>query len=250
MSVFGDYSQYYNLLYKDKNYESETKYVSDLIQQYKNNAKTLLDLGCGSGRHDECFAKHGYNVSGVDLSEDMLQMAYKIQKKGILEFSHGDARNVRLNKKFDAVVSLFHVMNYQITNTDLENAFNTARAHLDKGGVFIFDSWHGPGVLTDRPSNRIKELEDQNLKIFRTATPEMWPNECIVDVNYDLKIFNKKLVKEISIKEKHRMRYLFSPEVEYFLSKTEFKLKKSEEWQTKKKLGFDSWFACYIAEAI
>ncbi|MDY0130988.1 MAG: methyltransferase domain-containing protein, partial [Methanosarcina vacuolata] len=69
MNVFGDYSKYYNLLYKDKEYSKEVEYVVNLINKYNPNSKTILDLGCGTGRHDELFAKYGYSVCGIDIRD-------------------------------------------------------------------------------------------------------------------------------------------------------------------------------------
>src|ERR1051325_10396521 len=77
-----------------------------------------------------------------------------------VRFVKGDARNVRLGRRFGAVISLFHVMSYQTTNEDLSASFITAREHLERGGIFLFDCWYGPGVLTDRPSVTVKHLSD------------------------------------------------------------------------------------------
>ncbi len=86
MNTFGDYSKYYNLLYKDKEYSKEVDYVSNLIKKYSPEAKTILDLGCGTGRHDELFIKHGFSVWGVDISEKMLEEANKLAENDKLCF--------------------------------------------------------------------------------------------------------------------------------------------------------------------
>ena len=68
MGQFGNlYSQYYDLLYQDKDYLAETNYVDNLIQEFgRCNSKTMLDLGCGTGKHAELFCDQGYKVHGVD----------------------------------------------------------------------------------------------------------------------------------------------------------------------------------------
>ena len=64
MIQFGSlYSQYYDLLYSDKDYEGEVDYVNTLLKENSNNAKTLLDMGCGTGAHAEIFCDKGYKVS-------------------------------------------------------------------------------------------------------------------------------------------------------------------------------------------
>jgi hypothetical protein len=75
MSVFGNYARYYDLLNKDKDYEKEADYVHGLIQRYAPGSKTILDLGCGTGRHDFLLAEKGYSVTGIDMSEQMLSIA-------------------------------------------------------------------------------------------------------------------------------------------------------------------------------
>ena len=75
MDVFNLYARYYNLLYKEKDYAGEAEYVHKLIQKYQPGAKSILDLGCGTGRHDILLAEKGYSVTGVDRSEEMLAVA-------------------------------------------------------------------------------------------------------------------------------------------------------------------------------
>jgi len=249
MSVFNEYARYYDLLYRDKDYAGETKYVHNLIQSQSPGARTVLNLGCGSGRHDRCLADLGYIVTGVDLSEEMLVVARQAaEKSAVLDYVQGDVRSVRLGKTFDVVISLFHVMSYQISNDDLMGAYKTAHAHLRPGGTFIFDCWYGPGVLTDQPATRVKDLEDEQICVTRIARPVMHPDQNVVDVNYLVFIRDKSSNCVIEIRETHRMRYLFSPEIQLLLDGSGFALLSSEEWLTAAKLGFSSWNAAFICK--
>jgi SAM-dependent methyltransferase len=254
MSVFGEYSRYYNLLYKDKDYAGEADYVHGLIAKYHPAAKSILDLGCGTGRHDALLVKNGYTVTGVDQSEEMLAVAraqcssLSVQPSS-LNFVQGDIRTIRLGKSFDVVISLFHVMSYQVGNKDLQAAFANAREHLKPGGIFIFDCWYGPAVLTDRPVVRVKNLEDEIIAITRIAEPLMHPNENVVDVNYHVFIKEKAGKQVNELQETHRMRYLFKPEIERFLAETGMNIVENIEWMTGKKPGFDTWGVCFIARA-
>ena len=249
MSVFGNYSNYYDLLYKDKDYEGEAKYISKIIKKYNPSTIDILDLGCGTGRHDCIFADIGYKVTGVDLSSSMIDIAKKRGQNNV-DFYCKNICDVKLNKTFDAVISLFHVMSYQIDNENLLKVLKNAHEHLNQDGIFIFDCWYGPAVLTDRPEVRIKRLEDKNIKVYRIAEPVMHPNENIVDVNYDVLIENKSTGKIEEIKETHRMRYLFKPEILYLLDKVGFKLIDSFEFMTDKNPGFDTWGVCFVIKKI
>jgi len=248
MSVFNEYARYYDLLYRDKDYAGETDYVHSIIQRQSPGAKTILNLGCGSGRHDRCVVDKGYTVTGVDLSKEMLASARNAVADNVaLEYVLGDVRTVRLDKTFDVVISLFHVMSYQVTNDDLIAAYATAFSHLKPGGLFIFDCWYGPGVLTDRPTVRVKELEDEFVTVTRIAQPVMHPNENVVDVNYRIFLRDKASGSVREIHESHRMRYLFHPEVDLMLTSSGFKPQRSEEWLTSAPLSMTSWNALFTA---
>lgn len=249
MSVFNEYARYYDLLYRDKDYTGEAEYVHNLIQAHASGARNLLNLGCGSGRHDRCLAELGYNVCGVDLSAEMLTAACKAATgNNRLEYVLGDARTIRLGRQFDTVISLFHVMSYQVTNADLKAAFTTARAHLNPGGLFLFDCWYGPGVLNDRPTARIKELEDETIAVTRHAEPVLHYEENVVDVNYRVTIMNKADHNTSEIQETHRMRYLFIPETIEYLAATGFQHLFTHRWLGATPPDDLTWYVCFGAK--
>ena len=256
MVAFGNYARYYDLLYKDKDYAGETDYIQGLMQSYHPNAASVLSLGCGTGRHDMELAQRGFSVSGVDLSQQMIDCANdekerltpKIAQR--LSFTCSDIRDVRLEQKFDVVISLFHVMSYQTSNQDWKKALETARTHLKPGGIFIFDVWYGPAVLTDRPYERTRELEDGHLKVIRKASPVLHANKNIVDVHYDLTIEEKENSNTTSIQELHSMRYMFQPEIMQFLEGAQFKPEGNFRWMTRETPDFDSWYTCYVARLV
>ncbi|MGA2463631.1 MAG: class I SAM-dependent methyltransferase [Thermodesulfobacteriota bacterium] len=167
-TVFADYARYYDLLYRDKDYAAEAEYVADLIRKFHPSARSILELGSGTGIHATLLAEKGYEVTGIDLSLDMVNIARSnveaTPQPSTLNlqpiFLEGDIRDIRLNKRFDAVIALFHVISYQTTNEDVTAAFETARQHLNSGGIFIFDIWYGPAVLTERPAGPSSEIEN------------------------------------------------------------------------------------------
>jgi len=241
MTNFKNYAEYYDLLYKDKNYQEEADYVENLLNTFsENKLQTVLDLGCGTGKHDNLFAEKGYTITGIDLSEEMINIANQSKHKNA-EYLVGDVRNIELNRRFDAVISLFHVASYQADNQDFERYLQTAYKHLEKGGVFIFDFWYGAGVLTDKPSVRVRRLENEKLKITRISEPVMHPDSNVVDVNFEVQIEDKRNSETEKITELHKMRYFFIPEIKYFAEKNNFIFVNSFEWLSEKKMNFDSW---------
>jgi SAM-dependent methyltransferase len=252
MTVFGNYARYYDLLYQDKDYVSEAEFIHKLIQTNAPDANTILELGCGTGNHAMLLAKAGYQVHGVDLSTEMLgcasdrtdQLSPELAAR--LQFSQGDLRQLRLDRQFDVVVSLFHVISYQTTNEDLLAAFETAKTHLKPGGVFIFDVWYGPAVLSDLPTVRIKRLEDQSIKVTRIAEPVIYPNANLVDVNYHIfiKDINSSTISELN--ETHTMRYLFQPELKILVDQLQMQIIEVREWLTDRQPGFNTWGVYFV----
>ncbi len=252
MNQFGNlYSQYYDLLYSDKDYIGEVDYIDNLIKLHNKNVKTLLDMGCGTGKHAELFCEKGYKVHGIDLSEDMLKIANQRRKgkEDSLRFSHSNIQELNLSDKFDVVVSLFHVMSYQNSNSELTKAFEIAKNHLNNDGIFIFDFWYGPAVLTDLPTTRVKRLENENIKVTRLAEPVLHSQKNIVDVNYDVFIEDKKTKEIAEKKELHKMRYIFDTELDMICKKAGFSIIQKYEWMSDKNPDFNSWNVVWVVKS-
>jgi hypothetical protein len=158
-----------------------------------------------------------------------------------LTFSSGDVRTVRTGAIYDAVISLFHVISYQTTDADLEAAFETASVHLQPGGLFLFDFWFGPAVLAQKPEVRVKRLEDEEIKVTRIAEPVMHADENVVDVNYQVSIEVNESGQIEQVKETHKMRYLFLPEITRLLDMHQLELIDAREWLTDNLPGEQSW---------
>jgi SAM-dependent methyltransferase len=244
MSAFDLYSQYYDLLYRDKDYQGEADYIASLIRQSHPKAKTLLDIGCGTGKHVALLQATGYAPTGVDMSETMLLQARK--NHPTIPFHAGDARTLRLGQTFDVVTSLFHVASYQTGNEDLSAYLATAKTHMAPGGIFIFDFWYGPGVLSDPPAVRVKRLADDKLNVIRIAEPGLRPNENIVDVHYHVLVRQQGSDTLQEIVEDHAMRYFFAPELEYALSVNGLRLLTLRDWMKDASPTATSWTACMV----
>ncbi len=254
MSVFAGYSRYYDLLYRDKDYDGETRWVADLLRKHAPSAKSILEIGSGTGLHAAKLASLGYRVTGVDMSQGMLdaaearRTALEPEVAGRLTFEKGDARSFRLETKFDAVISLFHVMSYQTTNEDLAAAFATARAHLVRGGTFIFDCWYGPAVIRQWPAVTRKELSDDETHVRRIAEPVIHAGTNTVDVNYTVTVTDRHTGVSEVLRETHNMRYLFTPEIQLALGAAGMKLIESRGWLASGEPDFNTWGACFIGQ--
>jgi SAM-dependent methyltransferase len=251
MSNFGElYSQYYDLLYREKNYEAEAGYIINLIRKYAPASNTIFELGCGTGIHATYFAKAGYKLFGIDISDEMLARANHNKAKFIdsLDFAKGDIETFKTGKKFDVAISLFHVMCYLNSNQSLLTTFRNVNENLKEDGLFIFDCWYGPGVLSDPPTIRVKRLENENLEITRIAEPELFPEKNVSHVNYSLFIKNKSTEEITVTKEQHSIRYFFSPEMELLLSQCGFNIIDSFRYLTEEAPQLDTWNVVFICK--
>lgn len=252
MEVFQDYAYYYNSFYQDKNYGLEAAQVSALLQRYGGHVKKILNFGCGTGRHDIEFAKLGYESTGIDMSPLMVKTAYEnsYKEKANIDFFVADIRKYIANETYDAVLSLFHVMSYQNTNKDLMATFQSARSALNSNGIFLFDAWYGPGVISDKPCVRVKEIEDQKRKLLRIARPTMMDKENKVVVSYEILVMDKATNETKIINETHNMRYFFRPELELMLRQTGFDLLDNVDCKTLEETNYNSWTSYFIARAV
>ena len=228
MNTFEKYADFYDSLYEDKSYRQECNFVKHVFETYsEKKVNSILDLGCGTGSHALPFADMGYAVTGVDISENMLDIARKKasdQKKQIV-FVQQDIKYLKLPQKFDAAVAMFAVMGYQTTNQSFEDTLTSVHRHLNTGGLFIFDVWFGPAVLTQKPTDRVKIIEQKDKKIIRYAHPVLNIINHTVEVNYTvLEIAGDRIVTET--KESHLMRFFFYQELKYFLEKKGFEVLK------------------------
>lgn len=245
MNVFEAYSEYYDLLYSDKKYDLEVNYIQSLISDnLPADSLQLLNLGCGTGKHDFEFEKLGYKILGVDLSKDMIDLANKNKpENSTSEFIVSDIKTLNLNKEFDIVTSLFHVINYQNSNEDLQATFDVVSKHLRKGGIFIFDFWNGSGVLSDPPVVKTKNIENTKIIVERGTTPKFLFDENIVEVNFNINIRSKQTGEVKNIYESHSMRYLFQPEIKYFAK--DFTIINTYEWFTRIPLS-NQWYGIVV----
>ncbi len=255
MDSFGAYARYYDLLYRDKDYPAEARYVHGLIQRYAPGARSILELGCGTGAHAVEFAWLGHEVHGVDISEGMLERARTRQTleapevAARLTFSAGDVRSFRAGRRFDAVTALFHVVSYQVNDEDLASTFATAADHLAPGGVFLFDCWYGPAVLSDPPVVRVKRLEDSNTRILRIAEPTMYFNENVTHVDYQVQVTDLASGRMEEIQERHRMRYLFGPELKLCLQAVGLEPVHLSKWMGDEAASAETWNAVMVGRA-
>ncbi len=226
MTVFNEYAEFYDMLYRNKDYTAECDFLESIFRQHgKKSINKILDTGCGTGGHAFSLSQRGYTITGVDFSDDMLKIAKeKAQASNLdVQFKKEDIRNFNLKSLFDAVISMFAVIGYQTENEDVVNVFRNIRKHLNPSGLFVFDFWFGPAVLTLKPSDRMKTIQEENYSIIRFASPKIDILKQWVEVKYTiLKIHDNSALSKTN--ETHIMRYFYPQEIDYLLKANGFEL--------------------------
>ena len=218
------YAQYYDLLYSDKDYKKESVQIDTIIKSHSHGAKSILDIGCGTGKHDFLLAERGYEITGIDSSIYMLDVANKKNNSPFIKFQYKDIREFIFVEKFDVVISLFHVTSYLISNEDLELAFHNIYNSLRKGGIFIFDFWYAPGILANLPEKRKKVIENNDAIIERVSDPEMDMATNTACISFSLNIKDKRNNNSYTKSEIHKVRYFYLEEMHGILNKTGFEV--------------------------
>ena len=132
--LYTDLAWLFPMISPPEDYVEEAKHFCKVLQENAHRElKTLLHLGCGAGHYDKTLKKY-FQVTGLDISEEMLDLARQLNPQ--IEYLSGDMRTTNLEKTFDVVVA-FDSINYMCTERDLRAVFETAYEHLDLGGIFL-----------------------------------------------------------------------------------------------------------------
>ena len=141
MEAYTSFAAVYDTFMDNVPYEEWGDYLHRLLMDYGINDGLVLDLGCGTGTMTELLAGFGYDMIGVDNSEEMLEIAREKQIKsehGILYLLQ-DMREFELYGTVRAIVSVCDSLNYITEEEDLKKVFHWVNNYLDPEGIFIFD---------------------------------------------------------------------------------------------------------------
>jgi len=175
---FSSLTPYYDAVYHRKNYTQEVLHIDALVKKHlRTKAPSLLDIGVGTGEHLVEFIRRGYKATGIDLSQQMLDIATKKLSHENLSATLicADARSFQLHREFDVIVSLFHVLSYQISQLDVAQFFACAASHMNNNSVFVFDCWYGPGVQSLPPEDSVQKYSQDSTIITRHKHPVLMP---------------------------------------------------------------------------
>ncbi|MDR7000388.1 methyltransferase domain-containing protein [Neobacillus niacini] len=183
---YEQFAYLYDELMKDAPYDEWVRFVKDRLKENGGNRIRFLDLACGTGELSIRFAKEGFDVTGVDLSEDMLAVARaKSEEQGMsISFYQQDMTKLEGHGQFDIIGIFCDSLNYLKTEEDVIQTFSSVHQHLKPGGLFIFDV-HSIFKISQIFINQTFALNDEHVSYIWNSFPGEFPNS----VEHDLSFF-------------------------------------------------------------
>jgi SAM-dependent methyltransferase len=148
-----------------KDYDAEGRALRAIVEKHNPNAKTLLDVGCGTGQHLARFRQH-YKVEGADLDAGMLLHARSRLGQDV-PLHLADMVELDLGKRFDVVTSLFSAIGYVRTVPRLRRAVKALANHLEPGGLLIVEPWFHPETWKGEVGVYASWVDEPGWKIAR-----------------------------------------------------------------------------------
>ena len=141
MEAYTDFAQVYDELMDETPYEKWSHNITDVLEEYDIRDGLVLELGCGTGSMTELLAAKGYDMIGVDASEEMLNIANdkRIESGHDILYLNQDMRTFELYGTVRAVVSVCDSLNYLLEDEDIIECFKLVNNYLDPKGIFFFD---------------------------------------------------------------------------------------------------------------
>lgn len=141
MGAYEGFAEVYDWFMDDIDYDSWVDYIERIWSSYNKTPKLIADLGCGTGNVTERLANKGYDMIGIDISEDMLAEAREkaYENENQILYLLQDMREFELYGTVDIIISLFDSLNYITEEEDLLKVFKLVNNYLEPKGLFIFD---------------------------------------------------------------------------------------------------------------
>ena len=186
-------SKYYHILYKNRDQQEAENFLKNLskLNFFKKDSK-IIDIACGKGRHSLFLSDLGYNVTGVDLSENSIKYAKEFEKEN-LKFDVADMREIYKKNSFDISLNLFTSFGYFNNKEDDFSAIKAMSENLKNDGILIIDFLNSKKVITNLIKTEIKEINGVQFNISRKVEDGFIIKNIKINHNEDRFFFQEKV---------------------------------------------------------
>lgn len=176
----------YDQLMEEAPYDQWVSFVREKVEKYPLGGNQLLDLACGTGELSVRLAKAGFDVTGIDLSEDMLAVAQAKSEtfQTSISFFQQNMVNLEGQGQFDIICIFCDSLNYLSTEEEVIQTFSSVFQHLKPDGLFLFDV-HSIFKITQVFANQTYTLNDDDLAYIWNSFPGEFANS----VEHELSFF-------------------------------------------------------------
>jgi SAM-dependent methyltransferase len=180
MTAYTQSARVYDALFRQKDYRRAVRSLLRVVRTFAPAAKSLLDVGCGTGRHLELL-RHHFRVEGLDLSREMLAIARR-RCPGV-RLHRGTLVDFSLGRRFDVITCLFGSIGYAKTVRNLGTAVQCMARHLSPDGVLIVEPWIAPERFV---SGRLvfDRVDEPDLKVGRMYVTKRRGAVSVFDSHY------------------------------------------------------------------
>ncbi|NGM82868.1 class I SAM-dependent methyltransferase [Paenibacillus sp. 7124] len=193
MTSYGKFAYVYDELMADMPYPQWLAFAETAWERL-GKPKSVAELGCGTGSLTIPLAKAGYQMTGIDLSSDMLAVAQQkleelpqglaFLREGSVRWIRQDMREWELPEPVDSVISFCDSLNYVLDENGIASVFKRTYEGLKPGGSFLFDVHH--------PSTLIRYAEEQPFVMDEPSVSYIWTcdlDEPRMEIEHHLSIF-------------------------------------------------------------
>ncbi|WP_202412506.1 class I SAM-dependent DNA methyltransferase [Halobacillus litoralis] len=180
---YGDMARVYDLLMQDAPYEQWVKFTKLMLQQYHSEGQRILDVGCGTGEITHRLHQEGFQMTGIDLSSDMLTVAQQKNPQAAIEWIQQDMTTLEGLSAYDCVISYCDVVNYLTDDQKVQQAFHSIYQSLAQGGVFLFDVHSIDHIRNDLSGATFAEVRD-DLSFIWFCDPGELENSLVHDLTF------------------------------------------------------------------
>lgn len=173
-------AEYYDYVYDFLDYPTQAARLREIIAKNAPAARTLLDVGCGSGRHLE-HLRDDFEVEGLDLNGDLLALAAR-RCPGV-PFHEASMESFDLGRTFDVITCLFNAIAYAVTEEAMRRTVATMVRHLRPGGLLIIEPWFEPDSFWSETITS-NHFASADLKICWMYTSKRDGDDSILDIHY------------------------------------------------------------------